>query len=49
MTAGSLATTTYGATQVPIAQWEDLQYSVILSRTPFLNGFPARHMFEAAE
>jgi hypothetical protein len=30
---------TYGATQAPIAQWEDLQYSVILSRTSFLNGF----------
>src|SRR6185437_3179674 len=35
----SLASTTYGVTQAPIAQWEDLQYSVILSRTSFLNGF----------
>lgn len=35
----SLANTTYGVTQAPIAQWEDLQYSVILSRTSFLNGF----------
>jgi hypothetical protein len=31
--------TTYGAPVAPIAQWEDLQYSVILSRTSFLNGF----------
>ncbi len=31
--------TTYGAPQAPIAQWEDLQYSVVLSRTPFLNAF----------
>ena len=37
--AGSLGNTTYGVTQAPIAQWEDLQYSVILSRTSFLNGF----------
>lgn len=35
----SQANVTYGATQAPIAQWEDLQYSVILSRTSFLNGF----------
>ena len=35
----SLANTTYGTPQGPIAQWEDLQYSVILSRTPFLNTF----------
>ena len=35
----SLASTTYGVTQAPIAQWEDPQYSVILSRTSFLNGF----------
>ena len=37
--AGSLGNTTYGATPTPIAQWEDLQYSVILSRTSFLNSF----------
>jgi hypothetical protein len=37
--AGSLGNTTYGVTQAPIAQWEDPQYSVILSRTPFLNAF----------
>ena len=35
----SLASTTYGATQAPIAQWEDLQYSVTLSRTSFLHSF----------
>lgn len=35
----SLANATYGTPQVPIAQWEDLQYSVILSRAPFLNAF----------
>jgi hypothetical protein len=35
----SLASTIYGATQAPIAQWEDLQYSVVLSRTSFLNAF----------
>jgi hypothetical protein len=35
----SLASTTYGVTQAPIAQWEDLQYSVILSRTSFLHSF----------
>src|SRR6185437_9187926 len=37
--AGSLGNTMYGVTQAPIAQWEDLQYSVVLSRTPFLNAF----------
>ncbi|HEV2173751.1 MAG TPA: hypothetical protein VGR71_09300 [Nitrospira sp.] len=37
--AGFMATTTYGVTQAPIAQWEDPQHSVILSRTSFLNGF----------
>ena len=37
--AGSLGNTTYGATETPIAQWENLQYSVILSRTSFLNSF----------
>ena len=35
----SLANTNYSNSQGPIAQWEDLQYSVILSRTPFLNTF----------
>ncbi len=35
----SLANTSYGTPQAPIAQWEDLQYSVVLSRTPFLNAF----------
>lgn len=35
----SLENTTYGTTQAPIAQWEDLQYSVILSRASFLNTF----------
>ena len=35
----SLASTTYGGTPTPIAQWEDLQYSVILSRTSFLHSF----------
>jgi len=35
----SLASTTYGVTQAPISHWEDLQYSVTLSRTSFLNGF----------
>ena len=35
----SLANTTYGATPTPIARWENLQYSVILSRTSSLNGF----------
>ncbi len=35
----SLANSTYGTPQAPIAQWEDPQYSVILSRTPFLNAF----------
>lgn len=39
VSAGSLGNTTYGATQAPIARWEDLQYSVILSRTSFLNSF----------
>ena len=29
----------YGAATIPIAQWENLQYSVILSRTSFLNSF----------
>jgi hypothetical protein len=37
--AGSLGNTTYGATETRIAQWENLQYSVILSRTSFLNSF----------
>ncbi len=37
--AGTLGNTTYGATQAPIVQWENPQYSVILSRTSFLNGF----------
>lgn len=37
--AGFMGTTTYGVTQAPIAQWEDPQHSVILSRTSFLNGF----------
>ncbi len=35
----SPVTAVYGITQAPIAQWEDPQYSVILSRTPFLNTF----------
>jgi|SRR5579862_2265871 len=35
----SLASTTYGDTQAPIAQWEDLQYSVIVSRTSSLHSF----------
>ncbi|HEV3480888.1 MAG TPA: hypothetical protein VGR97_01020 [Candidatus Acidoferrales bacterium] len=39
VSVGSLGNTAYGATQAPIAQWEDLQYSVILSRTSFLNSF----------
>ncbi len=38
-TPASLANTSYGTPQAPIAQWEDLQYSVVLSRTPFLNAF----------
>jgi hypothetical protein len=35
----SLAKATYGSPQGPIARWEDPQYSVVLSRTPFLNAF----------
>jgi hypothetical protein len=35
----SVANTTYGTPQGPIAQWEDPQYCVVLSRTPFLNAF----------
>ncbi len=35
----SLANSSYGTPQAPIAQWENLQYSVVLSRTPFLNAF----------
>jgi hypothetical protein len=35
----AVANTTYGTPQGPIAQWEDPQYSVVLSRTPFLNAF----------
>ncbi len=47
--AGSLGNTTYGATQTLIAQWENLQYSVILSRTSLSQWLPARHMRQAAE
>ena len=35
----AISNTNYSNSQGPIAQWEDLQYSVILSRTPFLNTF----------
>jgi hypothetical protein len=37
--AASAENPVYDATQASIAQWEDLQYSVILSRTTFLNTF----------